>query len=804
MYSTPLPLYVFHKGDVTKGLVNETSPHISLNALYGLNYFQTIIIKGIVGKKVLHILVGCGSTRNFLDVTSVKKLGCKLRSTSPLQVFIANGQEMMSSYECKQFQLSLHGETFTIDVMLLPSGGCEMVLGIQWLATLGDINCNFQNLTMEFWYTKRRMVLKGTKHTTIHWMQGKSAVKDGQIRQAELSFMVLCVYPDQLWQIELGKVVYNEVEAVLTKYDSVFEMPTRLPPQISHDHTMLLMPNIHLINVRPYRHPRNQKDAIEVMVKELLESRVIRPGQSPFSSLIVMVKKKDGTWRMCVDYGQLNNHTMKDKFPIPVIGELIDELSGRAVFSKLGLSFGYHRIRMNKNGICKTAFRTFDGHYKSLGMPFDLTNAPSTFQSIMNTMFKPYLRKYAMVFFDDILVYSKIVEEHCDHLSYAEVEKTCQYEAVKGFLGLIGYYRRFVKSYAMINQILTTLLKKNYVTWNDAAELAFHKLKTTMMEAPVLSLFDFSQEFVVEIDALETGIRVVLCQNGHPLAYLSKTFSSKHQAMSTYEKEFLVGHFEEKGKNYGRSNYGTQEKLITYYHSEAIRGHSGIHKHDLSAYPILLQPLLIPEKFWLEISMDFTKKFPMSHGKSVIMVVVDRLSKYAHFMSLSHPFSASQVAQVFLDGVYKFDGLPNSIVSDRDKVFLSQFWKSMFSKLNVKLKLSTAYHPQIDGQTEVVNRCLGCDLRCMCGEKPKDWVKWPPLPVFLYNTNFHTTTKSTPYEIVYCQSHPIHIPYVLGDSIVESVMTLDTREGAINMMKFHLKRAYNKMKSQVDKHMSDK
>lgn len=228
-------------------------------------------------------------------------------------------------------------------------------------------------------------------------------------------------------------------------------------------------------------------------------------------------------------------------------------------------------------------------------------------------------------------------------------------------------------------------------------------------------------------------------------------------------------------------------------------------KPDLSAYPGLIQPLLIPEKIWTEVSMDFIEKLPMSHGKSVIMVVVDRLSKYAHFMALSHPFNASQVAQVFLDGVYRLHGLPESIVSDRDKIFLSNFWKSLFSELKVKLKMSTAYHPQTDEQIEVVNRCLGCYLRCMCGEKPKEWVKWLPLAEFWYNTNFHSAIQTTPYEVVYFQTPPIHIPYVPGESRVESMdRTLQSREEAIQMLKFHLRRSQDRMQNQANKHRTER
>ena len=147
------------------------------------------------------------------------------------------------------------------------------------------------------------------------------------------------------------------------------------------------------------------------------------------------------------------------------------------------------------------------------------------------------------------------------------------------------------------------------------------------------------------------------------------------------------------------------------------------------------------------------------------------MSKYAHFMTLAHPFSALEVAQSYLDNVFKLHGLPNSIVSDsdRDSVFLSNFWQALFSGHGVELNLSSSYHPQTDGQTEAVNRCLETYLRCMCSQEPKEWCKWLPIVEWCYNTTCHSSIHMTPFEAVYGQPPPIHLPYLPGESSIAAV-----------------------------------
>ncbi|GKD80508.1 reverse transcriptase, partial [Tanacetum coccineum] len=344
--------------------IQDLQPQISLNALTGTNNFPTMRVFGTVGKHLVHILVGCGSTHNFLDKNIAKKLGCSIRPTRPLAVTVADGNNL-------------------------------------WLATFGDIKCNFKELRMKFKYEGKKVQLRGTHKSNLVWMSDKKSKKNArQVVQGEFHSMTLSVYPTNVISCSnlegMPMEVDERIKTVLKNYEDVFRIPVELPPQRSHDHRIPLVEGALPVNIRPYRHPPTQKDAIESMVKELLEAGVIKKSHSPFASPIVMVKKKDNSWRMCVDYRQLNKQTVKDKFPIPIIEELIDELHGSKLFTKLDLRSGYHQIRMVEADVAKTAFRTHEGHYEFLVMPFGLTNAPSTFQSLMNETILETMRAHKL------------------------------------------------------------------------------------------------------------------------------------------------------------------------------------------------------------------------------------------------------------------------------------------------------------------------------------------------------------------------------------------------------------------------
>jgi transposase InsO family protein len=246
---------------------------------------------------------------------------------------------------------------------------------------------------------------------------------------------------------------------------------------------------------------------------------------------------------------------------------------------------------------------------------------------------------------------------------------------------------------------------------------------------------------------------------------------------TTTHHTFQQGILRYKGRIMIGNNTELKDKIFLALHASAVGGHSGMRatyqrikrlfhwpglkqwvetkvatcpicqrsKHENCKYPGLLDPLPTPDMAWTHISMDFIDGLPKSNGKEVILVVVDRLTKFAHFIPLAHPYTVQTVAQAFIDNVLKLHGPPIAIVSDHDRIFTSHMWKSIFSALKVDLRYSSAYHPMSDGQMERVNKCIETYLRCMTFAEPKKWLSWLSLAEFWYNTTYHNSLNTTPF-----------------------------------------------------------
>nr|ABD78322.1 polyprotein [Primula vulgaris] len=983
--------------EIDENIVGENA-EITLQAITGVTNSTSIRFVGKLKGQKVSILVDSGSTHNFIDPKWVPLLKLSNVQSDIMEVKIANGDKIKSSGTCEKVKLLIQENQFEVDFLLLPLVGYDLVLGVHWLSQLGVINCDFKNLTMTFTHGNKKVCLKGlnndTKIAEIQFLEGKMVKEQGFILQ---------LYSTNVQND--SSLEDSKISPLLRGFPEVFSEPKGLPPEREHVHKIELIQGTNPISVRPYRYPYFQKNEIEKIVKELIESGFIRPSQSPFSSPVILVKKSDGSWRMCVDYRALNKVTIKDKFPIPVVDELLDELNGAKLFSKLDLRSGYHQIKMHANDVSKTAFRTHEGQYEFLVMPLVLTNAPATFQSAMNSVFKPFLENLCLFFFDDILVYSKTNDEHICHLEavlkkmsehkfFAKSSK-CKFfqkeidylghlisdqgvkadpnkikamlewpvpknlKGLRGFLGLTGYYRRFIRNYGGIARALTELLKKDAFLWSREAEIAFNNLKKAVTSPPVLALPDFNKTFTIECDASGQGVGAVLQQEKRPIAFFSKALKGRLLTLSTYEKELyalvqaiqkwrpyiccqefivntdhqslkylleqkistpsqqkwlskLLGYnfkiyykqgalnkaadalsrvnegqlmsvvvstpiweikkeimdcYEKdqkvaeisfqianevlaatnfkwingllfyKERLYVPNNNDLKIKTYAILHEDPDNGHTGFQKSLLLAYKEvywqglkkdlkkfvdscvvcqtckygktnaygLLQPLPMPEQTWSEISMDFINGLPTSKNYNCIWVVVDRLTKYAHFIPLKHPFGAKELANEFLQNIFKLHGLPKKIISDRDTIFTSDFWKELFHLLGTKLLLSTAFHPQTDGQTEIVNKSLETYLRCYTSQYPKNWAKWIYLAEFWYNSTTHTSIKMPPFKALYGYEPPKLSHYLLSKEHKADIQELlQTKEEIMQALKTNYLEAQNRMKQNADLNRVDK
>nr|GEU70257.1 hypothetical protein [Tanacetum cinerariifolium] len=707
--------------------------------------------------------------------------------------------------ECKSFfqatPLEINKTQFHVPLFVIPVQGSDVILGLAWLSSLGPILADFSIPQLSFNVNGSPCVITcqpfaaPVTPSTLHSLIRKNSVASlhAMIYHCSLPLPTTpkpASHPDLI------------IESLLTKFRPLFEPPHSLPPPRPHDHHIPLAPNTNPINSKPFRYPHYQKEIMTPLIKDMLTDGVIQPRQSPYSSPILLMQKKDGTWRFCVDYRALNAATIRDRFPIPTVDELLDELHG----SKIDLRAGYHQIREDPDKLA--AIKSWP--------------SPNSFTTL------------------------------------------------RAFLGLTGYYRRFVPTYAHIASHLTDILKKPSFTWNAVANTAFTKLKDVMTHLITLALTNFSEPFDLTTDASGVAIGTVLSQNDKPISFFRKKSSDRTQANSTYIRELypisnkkmatistgskvlskennvadalsrldtanimaisspratwldelrlyykndpegqkmieqlkqnshqIPQHTHHNGLLYvqGRlfiPNISNIRLLILQeFHASALGGHTGVKatlqcllpyfywptiKADVTdfikkcsifqstKYPThkpygLLQPLPTPSQMWYDITMDFITHFPSSNGKTTIW-------RPAFFKPLMDP---------------------------------------IFKQLGTKLRYSSAYHPQTDCQTEVVNRCLEAYLRAFVHDEHRLWNRYLYLAEFWYNTSFHSSIQMTPFRAMYGREATTIHEYTPGSNHTASIdESLREHQRLTTILKLALEHTRQWMSKQANKKRLDK
>ncbi|KAA0060279.1 pol protein [Cucumis melo var. makuwa] len=928
--------------------------------------------------------------------TEAKRAGTVVTEVEPLHhvlsVSTPSGECMLSKEKVKACQIEIAGHVIEVTLLVLDMLDFDVILGMDWLAANHtSIDCSRKEVTFNP-PSMASFKFKGGGSRSLP--QVISAIRASKLLSQGTWGILASVVDTREVDVSLSS------EPVVGDYPDVFseELPG-LPPHREVEFAIELEPGTVPISRAPYRMAPAELKELKVQLQELLDKGFIRPSVSPRGAPVLFVKKKDGSMRLCIDYRELNKVTVKNRYPLPRIDDLFDQLQGATVFSKIDLRSGYHQLRIKDGDVPKTAFRSRYGHYEFIVMSFGLTNAPAVFMDLMNRVFREFLDTFVIEFIDDILIYSKTEAEHEEHLRivlqtlrdnklYAKFSK-CEFwlkqvsflghvvskagvsvdpakiEAVTGwtrpstvsevrsFLGLVGYYRRFVENFSRIATPLTQLTRKGApFVWSKACEDNFQNLKQKLVTAPVLTVPDGSGSFVIYSDASKKGLGCVLMQQGKVVAYASRQLKCHEQNYPTHDLElaavvfalkiwrhYLYGEkiqiftdhkslkyfFTQKELNMrqrrwlelvkdydceilyhpGKANVVADALSRKVSHSAAlITRQAPLHRDleraeitvsvgavtmqlaQLTVQPTLRQriidaqgndPYLVEKRGLAEagqavefslssdggllferrlcvppdsavktelLSEAHSSPFSMHPGSTkmyqdlkrvywwrnmkrevaefvsrclvcqqvkaprqkpaVIWVVVDRLTKSAHFVPGKSTYTASKWAQLYMSEIVRLHGVPVSIVSDRDARFTSKFWKGLQTATGTRLDFSTAFHPQTDSQTERLNQVLEDMLRACALEFPGSWDSHLHLMEFAYNNSYQATIGMAPFEALYgkCCRSPVCWGEVGEQSLMGPELVQSSNE-AIQKIRSRMHTAQSRQKSYADVRRKD-
>ena len=927
---------------------NQTMGHIKrLCAVREVKSEHSLLyVSALINGRLCQAMVDTGASHEFMTPTLAKACGLRMEVNSKGTWKTVNGKEKQVGRIAPNVVVTVGEVTVRVEFSIVEMDDFDVVLGQSWARLARALPYPFGEQVL-FMQDKLHVVKASSSRPNplpkiLSSMQLKKVARKGCLMMAA----IFKDTNDHGHPLSL-KDIHPNMMVLLDRFQDVMPnaLPKELPPKREVDHRIEVVPGCTPPVKSPYRLSIAENAELKRQLNELLEAGFIRPSRSPYGAPVLFVKKKDGSLRMCVDYRALNKLTIKNRYPLPNLREMFDQLGKARYFTKMDLRSGYYQMRIAEGDVEKTAMRTRYGSYEWLVMSMGLTNAVATFSTLMNQVFGPELDKCIVVYLDDLLVFSSTWEQHLKDVEMAlqrlrenhlYVKKSkCDFGVevvyflgfkiacgelqpeeeklraikewptprsvtdVRSFLGLASFYRVFIDGFARLSTPLSNLTKSGKKWfWCDKCACAFDALKEALCTAPCLALPDFDKPFELHTDASNYAMGGVLMQEGRPVAFESKKLMDRETRYPTHEKEmaaivhclrtwrhYLMGrHFTVHTDNITSTYFASQPKLtakqarwqdflagydfelkykpgkqnvvadalsrrahlavmhvvvdtnilptlkgayhgdeyaqkclrsfangekvahlslkdgVIYFkqqrlyvpqvvrkevmyecHDTLWAGHPGGDKtmemltrryfwphmdKEVEAYvrgcqvcqqdkaerckPAgLLQPLSIPNQPWESLSMDFIISLPESQNYTGIFVVVDRLTKYAHFVAYESPANAEYVAKLFFANVFKYHGLPREIISDRDSRFTGKFWSTLFALMGTNLKFSSSYHPQTDGQTERTNQILEDYLRHYVSLGQKDWSQYLDIAEFSYNLHKQDSTGFSPFELNY-------------------------------------------------------
>jgi len=673
-------------------------------------------VNGSLNNHQASFFIDNGANTSYMRASMADRLRLKLTPLDKnIGVKMPNGSTVACTHTVVGALVKMSGFVSTHNFLVCPGLEYDVFLGLDWLAA-NNVLVDHGKRHLHIPFRKKTIIVQcaAPADPALHKIPSLSAMQFKRtVRKSACSPFLMVVRalnedgtkpgptvatPDEELQAKCKKLVADYIEDVF---------PPELPAGVvdrGFEHTIELVKDAQPPATKMFRLSPTEMDALKVQIPELLEKGFIRPSISPFGAPILFVKKKDGSLRMCVDFRPLNNITIKNKYPLPFIDDLLEQAAGCKYFTKIDLRNGYYQVKIAEGDIQKTAFRTRLGHFEWVVLPLGLTNAPATFMHMMNQVFGKFLNKFLVIYLDDLLIFSKTPEEHLEHLElvlktlkenklYGSLKK-CAFGVreieflghvvsdrgikvdpakvaaitswqnptsateVRSFLGLANYYRRFIRGFGGIAAPLTELTKADApFLWTARCTSAFQQLKQALVEAPVLRAPDPSKPFVLHTDASNYALGAVLMQDFgdglQPIAYESHRFTDRESEWPTHEREL----------------FAIVYALKKWRHYVGMRDVSVYTDHAPLKF-IFTQPNLSQKQArWIATLQEY--KLDILYKAGPTNVVADALSRRIHLMNLS--VSTPTLSDTFL-------------LRMKQAYVLDAEWKTIYHVLTGELK----------------------------------------------------------------------------------------------------------------------